>query len=370
MDFLGILFPIVYTALFAFAVLFLATTPNNKFYPKILFAIFVSSLATWGWCEILSNLLPLRAYILPINQFGFFSAEIAVQSLLLISLQVAGIKLKNQSVLIVALVLVSSFTFIPNFIIVGYQDMGTYVDLIPGFGDTLYNTTVILFSVVFLILFAIAYRKDDELTKKRIGPIVIAFIFSLFVGIFFNIFLPGVYNIEQFTSIAPLCVVSVVIALAYSIYKWNLLGITVNDSVSYSQISQMWKTKSPNLYRSIRETYFSSLQYFPAGITAQKIFFPTGKVNKKGNVYLFGLGFYRFICLYYFFLRKMNKERIFVLGDQALPFIVITNKKISGLPSEATKFIIQKFSALALYQKSAENVFETHITNSESGRAI
>lgn len=370
MSIASFLFPLVYSALFGFAIVFLLTTPNKKFYPKILFTVFVSSLAIWGWSELLSNDLALRQYVLIINQIGFFSALIAVQSLMLIGAELVGLPFQRHWFFYALLFLSSLFVFIPNFMIVGYHAMKTYVDLTPGFGNLLYNTEIILFAVTALLLFILPYKKDDTLTRKRIEPIIAASIFCLFVGVFFNILLPEVFNIEQFTSVAPLSVTSLVVALAYSIYKWNLLGLALNETVSYGRIAEMWKTKSPDLYRAIRDTFFSSLKYFPNGVSAQKMFFPSGKVNKKGNVYLFNSFIYKLIYVYYSFYKKVKNGRIFILGNKETFFILVTDKNIEILPPELSIFVIQKFSELSLYQKSVENIFEGHLINSETDRPI
>lgn len=368
-------FPVVYTALYFFAVLFLLKTKNEKFYQKILFAVFVCSAATWGWAELLQNMEELRSMAHWFTKIAFASALLPVEVLLLICLEILNLRfsLKRYWYFYFLLPLLPIYSFIPGFIIQGFTEVDNYLAIIAGYADFFYTNLIILTSSLTLFLFLLVFNLSDQTTRKRVSPIILAFILTLISGVFFNIFLPVSFNNEAFTSFAPLSMGTVVVALAYSIFKWNLLGIAFNERVSYSQINQMWKSNDEKIHDQVREVFKQVAELVgDQRVEVKKIVFLGGVMNLRGG----GVDFYNPLMVnslffFYSFLALFN-PKIRHISRKDLTKVTLVFKKIPkdfNLGIGGIK-ILELFSSLTFYQRSTESALSSYVKSKEGIRLI
>lgn len=372
---LTIAFPLVYTALYVFAVLFLVKTKNEKFYQKILFSFFVVSAATWGWAELLQNEEGLRSMAFWFTKIGFASALLGVEVLLLICLELLNLHFSFRRLwfFYVLLVLPLAYCFLPGFIIQGFVIVDDHLAIVAGYADFFYTNIIILSACITLFLFLLVFKLNDMTTRKRVAPIIFAFILTLIVGVFFNIFLPIQFNNEAFTSLAPLSMGTVVVALAYSVIKWNLLGIMLNESAGYSQINQIWKSNDKKIHDQVREAFNEvSGLITDSNIKIKKVVFLGGTVSQNGNVYLHSPSFVRALFAYYFITGKFFSKKVMKVGEENQKrVIVILNGFSKDLISEkAKKQIIDLFSPLSIYQRTAEGLISNHLKTTEKRRPV
>lgn len=369
MVFIEIVILVVYSTLFLFAILFLLTTPNHKFYAKIIFAFFVCGVAVWGWAEWLLNEISLRSIFEPLTKIGFVAALISVQILLLLGLELNNIKIRILPRWFLFLLFIQGlFPFLQGFMFTGFEDKGNHINLSEGYGEMVYNTQILVFLIIILFLFVVAYKREDKIFKKRFSPFLIGFLITVLIGIFFNLFLPTVYNQEFYTALAPLSSLSIILGMAYSIYKWNFLGIMLRKNVSYAYIQNVWRKDNDELHQVISEKFFGGLSLInDKEIKIKKIVFPGGIINSKGNVRLISqpaFGFLKFFLSIVSFFSK----KIFHIYDQDFEDIFIfSNFKP---PDPFRDFIVRKLSPVAFYQRSSEKVAEKSFLHKEPQRRI
>lgn len=371
---LTFMFPLVYTALYVLAVLFLIKTKNEKFYQKILFSFFVLSSATWGWAELLQNEEGLRSLAFWFTKIGFASALLGVDVLLLICLELLDLhfSMRRFWFFYLLLILPITYCFLPGFIVQGFVELENHLAIISGYADFFYTNLIIISACITLFLFLLVFKLNDQTTRKRVSPVILAFILTVTIGVLFNIFLPIRFNNEAFTSLSPLSMGTVVIALVYSILKWNLLGITLAERVSYSQINQMWKLNSKKIHDQVREAFNEGSKLITdPKVEIKKIIFLGGTVNRSGNVHLYHSNLVRTIFAYYSVIGLVSKKIVRIEeGNQKRVFIILNNASKILTAEKNKNQILDLFSPLSLYQRAAEGAISNHLKAAEKYRPV
>lgn len=363
------LFPIVYTTLFAFSVAFLMITRNEKFFSKLLFTLFTFSIAVWGWTNILAEFYALIQYATLLAQIAFAAGLLAIFLFLFIALETVNVHLeiKKYWYVYLGLLVLLACNFFPNFIVeIPIIENGD-INVIEGFGIVFYNFVAILFLVVGFTVISISYRRGDIFSKLRIRPIILAMLFTASVGVTTNLIYPLVFNNERLTPYGPLSSVTIIIALAYSIIKWNLLGIYLKKSLTPKHYQAFWEKDGRDLTVSLRQAFHSA-----EGKIGQRIrvlLFHHGLITPN-KVILFGATISFLLQTIFSLLSKINHGFVSVtLRNQGIQMWVNLKNKKPIIISDQNDFL-QSFNQILFYKSATESVFTEHVKRSERNNRI
>lgn len=367
MSFQQILFPLVYTTLFAFSVAFLLITRNEKFFSKLLFTLFTFSIAVWGWTNILAEFFPLIEYATLLVQIAFAAGLLAIFTFFLIALETLDLHLsfKKYWYVYLGLLILLATNFLPKFIVETPIIENGDINVIEGFGIIFYFNEAILFLIAAFTFISISYRKGDIFTRLRIRPVILALLFTACVGVTTNLIYPSLFNDESLTPYGPLSSITIIIALAYSILKWNFLGIYLKRSLTPKRYQLYWEKDGQDLATNLREAFTAVEQKL--GEKIRILVFPNGLITQD-KVILFGPIASLVIKGTFSLLRKISDNFLsFTLHNQKI-FLWLKNKKVVSISNQID--FLQPLNQILFYKTASESAFTEHVKRSEKNNRI
>lgn len=364
-----ILFPLVYTTLFVFSAGFLLITRNDKFFSKLLFTLFTFSIAVWGWTNILAESYALIQFATLLAQIAYAAGMSAIFLFFLIALETSELHLgfKKYWYVYFGFLFLLTTNFFPGFIVeIPIIENGD-INVIEGFGILFYFNEAILFLITAFILIAISYRNGDIFTRLRIRPIILAMLFTACVGVTTNLIYPLLFNNEKFTPFGPLSSITIIIALAYSILKWNLLGIYLKKSLTPKRYQVYWERGGQDLAASLRHAFTASEEKL--GEKIRIVIFPNGLITQS-KVVLFGSTTSFLLQGIFSSLSKVSSSFVSVSSHhQKIQIWVKHNNKTLNSISDQNDFL-QSFNQILFYKSASESAFTEHVKRSERNNKI
>ncbi len=364
-----ILFPIVYTTLFAFSAAFLLITRNDKFFSKLLFTLFTFSIAVWGWTNILAESYALIQYATLLAQVAFAAGLLAIFIFFIIALETLDLHLglKKYWYVYFGLLVLLATNFFPNFIVgVPIIENGD-INVIEGFGILFYFNEAILFLIAAFTIISISYRNGDIFTRLRIRPIILAMLFTACIGVTTNLIYPSLLKDESLTPYGPLSSITIIIALAYSILKWNLLGIYLKKFLTPKRYQMYWKMDGQDLAMNLRQAFISSEEKL--GEKIRILFFPNGFITQS-KVVLFGSTISFLLQGFFSVLSNVSDSFVSISSHNQKIKIWVKHKNKKPVFISAQNDLLQSFNQILFYKSASESAFTEHVKRSEMNNKI
>lgn len=361
MNFVDYLPPIIYTALFGLAILFLLRIKNTKFYSKILFVVLVVSVALWGWGEFLLQHVGSSDAVFIFSYIAFAFGFAACVSFLLIACSIAGISFHPRQYwyFYVALAVLFCLNFVPGFIISGFRSLPTHINITEGFGDYLYSTEIVLIIVSALVVFGVTYAKTEKFSRYKLNSVLVGIVLTAVCGVVGNVLLPAVFENESYTYIAPLASVFLVLGIANSVIRWNLLGMYFKSKVSHSYASIFWRDHGSDFRKGVQAAAEKIGRSTALHSTTYHLLFPGVLVRQGGPAFIHPL-VYRLIVYAIKRARFFFPKYIQFFQEGNLEVIFIYSQNFT-LSSQEMANIVQEFRAVFFYKDAVESTMDMHV---------
>lgn len=362
-----ILFPLVYTTLFAFSAAFLLITRNGKFFSKLLFTLFTFSIAVWGWANILAEFYSLIQFATLLAQIAFATGLLAIFTFFIIALETLDLhlSLKKYWYVYLGLLILLATNFLPNFIVeVPIIENGD-INVIEGFGILFYFNEALLFLIAAFTVISISYRNGDIFTRLRIRPIILAMLFTACVGVTTNLIFPSLLKDESLTPYGPLSSITIIIALAYSILKWNFLGIYLKKSLTPKRYQLYWEKDGGDLATNLREAFTAVEQKL--GKRIRILVFPNGLITQDKAVLFGSLTAVVFKGIFSL-LSKISTHFFSANSHNQSIFLWLKNKKALSISDQID--FLQPLNQILFYKTASESAFTEHVKRSEKNNRI